>query len=205
MGAADSPFGPGARPWHLTVATGECSAGSRVGGNPPACFHRPELARYLDTHRYLLTLGDEFSMLTGGYDLSVLLPAGFTVSDDDTRYPDIGIACLLHPPAPAAPATAGRLDAISAGKLVRLDPHLGTQYLIKIGGSPDWIQEEPDLYERNLVADGFSFLFQLDEWGYPDDFVAGDYPLSFGGLYVYGKFDDNGMITRVTAGFTQFS
>lgn len=204
----DRPFGSEAHPWYLAIASGgRGTTGSRVGGNPPACFHaQPDLAPYLATHRYLLTLSDDFRELTGGYDLSVWLPAGFRVFGPDTIYPRIAVACLLHPPAPPAASDAGRLDAVGEGRLLRQDRDADPDaaYFTKIGGRPDLIQDEPH-YQQALHADGYSFLLQIDEFGYPDDFVTGDHPLGFGGLYVYGKFAANGVVCEVTAGYTQFS
>jgi hypothetical protein len=36
------PFGADGRPWYLAVATDADAARTRVGGNPPECFHQPD-------------------------------------------------------------------------------------------------------------------------------------------------------------------
>ncbi len=103
----------------------------------------------------------------------------------------------------------GRLGAIDSGRLTRLEvaaKDIGdlSPYFIKVGGMPDLIQRE-SYFERNLLADGFSFILQVDENGYPDGFVLDDYPFGYGALYVYARWRRPGCFEAVVAGFTQFS
>lgn len=65
------------------------------------------------------------------------------------------------------------------------------------------IQEE-DYYVRALIRDGCEFLLQVDENGFPEGFVLGDYPFGYGALCVYGKRGIGGEVVEVAAGFTQF-
>ena len=174
---------------------------SRVGGNAPAIMR--ERTGYLETHRYLLTIsGEDFDFL-GGNDLSVFLKNDFVPYGDETSYPNVGIDCVIHSPSAASVDSLGRLKIIGEGRLMRMsDPQTHDGYFLKVGGTPELVQNEPS-YERALLEDGYSFVFQVDENGFPDVFLNGNYPFGYGALYVYGKFRD-GRLSEVVPGFTQF-
>jgi len=61
-------------------------------------------------------------------------------------------------------------------------------------------------YFEELHKDGFSFLFQIDEDGYPTDvdFIEGNYPFGFGAVYVYAKILGSS-IEKPCVGYWQFS
>lgn len=180
---------------------------SRVGGNAPAHFLAQEHQAFLQGHRFLMTLADEFSGFNGGLDLSIFLRKGFAAYEDDTRYPNIGIVCVSHPPCGPARDPIGRIDEIGEGRLVLMPQAADQQqvpYFVKVGGDPDWIQDEP-AFERELLKDGYAFILQVDENGYPDGFLLGDYLFSYGALFVYGSWTRPGHFDRIVAGFTQFS
>jgi hypothetical protein len=52
---------------------------------------------------------------------------------------------------------------------------LDTPYLIKLGGFPILIQDKEHYY-RALEQDGFTFIFQVDENGYPEKLVIWKLP-----------------------------
>lgn len=78
-------------------------------------------------------------------------------------------------------------------------------FLIKFGGSLRLVQDE-DYYSERLREEGFSFLFQVDEEGYPETLLREDssYPFGFGALYIYAKITTDDIQDPV-AGFWQFS
>ena len=75
--------------------------------------------------------------------------------------------------------------------------------LIKFGGKPVLIQGEKH-YSEELLNNGYDFVFQIDEQCYPDGLVKGNYPFSFGGLYIYGKISEKS-IKNIIAGYLQYS
>ena len=75
--------------------------------------------------------------------------------------------------------------------------------LIKFGGTPDLIQNKTFYYEA-LLNDGYKFLFQINENGYPDNLIKGNYPFSFGSLYMYAKITSE-EFSNPLAGFWQCS
>lgn len=197
---------PESRAVLLTIAAHGGTGDSWVGGAMPECLLAPEWEGAFRRHGHLLTLADHLPDLPGGGVLSILLREGFAVYEPDTDYPDIRVACVVHPPSPPDRRGVGRLASIRTGHLVEIPPAAGPEvpYFVKAGGAPDLIQDAPRA-ARRLADDGFAFLLQVDDNGYPDGFVTGDYPFGFGALYVYGRPDGRGGMAEVVAGFTQFS
>ena len=76
-------------------------------------------------------------------------------------------------------------------------------FLIKFGGMPNLIQME-DYYYDALEKDSYKFLFQIDEQGYAEGSIKGNYPFSFGAVYIYAKISDN-TINETRVGYWQFS
>lgn len=189
----------------LTVDPGAPIAGSWVGGAMPECLLSPQRSGAFDRHLDLLTLSAHLPAMAAGPALTILLREGFAVYQPDTEYPDIGVACVVHEVSPPDPAGTGRTLGMDTGALVAIpagDPDV--PYLVKVGGTPDLIQDPPPA-ARRLAGDGFRFLLQVDDNGFPDGFVTGDYPFGFGALYVFARAGDGGGIADVVAGFTQFS
>lgn len=80
----------------------------------------------------------------------------------------------------------------------------GNEYsgaLVTIGGDPSLIQDE-GYYFRDLERDGYEFFMQIDESYYLDGAISGNYPFSYGALYLYMKQGNNG---EVISGFWQHS
>ena len=175
---------------------------SRVGGRAPDIEYKEG---YLEKYSFFLTISHDEIPTVGDLDISIFVKRGYLVTGDETRFPDIGVDCILHAPAPSRLDEIGRMMVIResglAEKGVAIDPDF---YFVKIGGSPNLIQDE-DYYEMGLVKSGYSFLFEVNEEGYPAEVLDGDYPFNYGALYVYGKTDADGRVFDVVAGFTQYS
>lgn len=176
--------------------------GSRIGGAAPALDYEPG---YLDRFRYLCTIGHAHIPTVDGQDISVFVRNGFLVTDNDTRFPNIGIDCLLHPPAQPRNDDKGRLTDIGEAGLSEAGDARDPEYsVIRVAATPQLIQNEPS-YAAALVEAGYSFIFEFDEEGYDSDFLNGSYPFNYGALYVYGKRDATGLVSAVAAGYVQFS
>jgi hypothetical protein len=178
-------------------------SGSRVGGRAPDLEYKDG---YLDSHSFLLTLSHKEIYTIDELSVSIFIRNGYRVTDKDTRFPDIGIDCVMHPPVAKRSDDLGRMSVLnesvlSEGVEKAIDPDF---YFIKIGGNPNLIQKER-YYENEVIEAGYSFLFEVNEEGYPADALNGDYPFNYGALYVYGKFNDEGRVIGVVAGFTQYS
>jgi hypothetical protein len=95
--------------------------------------------------------------------------------------------------------------AISEGKVDVNQTIKSNSYLVKFGGTPDLIQEE-SYYYKELHANSYGFLFQIDEDGYPNevDFVKGNYPLCFGAIYIYAKITRDS-VKEPCVGYWQYS
>lgn len=172
---------------------------SRVGGGAPGAVLG--MAEFRAGSRFLLLLsGSEFPELNGR-DLSVMFDEEFLPHGVDTIYPRIGVRCLLHEPSPESSEASTVLDSIDRGSLVLAAE--GDPWFIKVGGEPVLIQQE-EYYANAVAAAGYDFFFQVDENGFPDGFVLEDYPLNYGGLYLYAKRGVGGEVVEVVAGFTQF-
>lgn len=177
-------------------------SGSRIGGAAPALDYEPG---YLDRFRYLCTIAHSHLPTVGGQDISVFVREGFLVSGDDTRYPDIGIDCVMHPPAQPRDDDLGRLADIGEAGLADAGAARDPEYsVIRIAEAPNLIQNEPS-HAAALIEAGYSFLFELDEEGYDGGFLNGSYPFNYGALYVYGRRDEAGLVSEVVAGYVQFS
>lgn len=62
---------------------------SRIGGSAPRLDYT---SNYLDRYRYLCPISHKHLPTVGDREVSVFVRAGFQVSDDDTQFPNIGIA-----------------------------------------------------------------------------------------------------------------
>ena len=177
-------------------------SGSRVGGPAPALNYEPG---YLDRFRFLCTIGHAHIPTVDGQDISVFVREGFLATDDDNRYPNIGIDCIMHPPAQPRDDDSGRLTDIGEAGLTGQAEAREPEYsAVRIASTPELIQNDPG-YAAALIEDGYSFIFELNEEGYDADFVNDNYPFNYGALYVYGKRDATGLVSTVVAGYVQFS
>ncbi|RVW07890.1 hypothetical protein EGT67_18255 [Prescottella agglutinans] len=190
---------------HLDIGFADTDTGSRVGGNPPACFDSDPI---LDTHDYLLTLGAATAEWLGDREVSVFVRRGFTIGGDDLDYPDIGVRAVLHGPSARGAGTRGRHPGLGSAGLVVADPGAETPPFVRIGRAPVLIQNEPT-YAARVEADGYRFLFQMNEEGWPvtsdpeAEFVE-EYLFGYGSVYFYGKFDETGQAGDIVAGFLDF-
>ena len=175
---------------------------SRIGGAAPRLDYEPG---YLDRYRYLCTIGHAHLPTVDDQDVSVFVRNGFLVTEDDSRYPNLGIDCVMHPPAAPRDDDLGRLTAIGAAGLSGEEDARDPDYsVIRIAATPQHIQHEPS-YAAALVAYGYSFIFELDEEGYDSDFLHESFPFNYGALYVYGRRSAAGLVSEVVAGYIQFS
>ena len=76
-------------------------------------------------------------------------------------------------------------------------------YFLQLGGQPLFIQNECFYYD-SVMNDGYQFFFSVDEQGYLENMIHGNYPFSYGAVYYYAKMSDNN-ISDVIAGFWQYS
>ncbi|CCH29680.1 hypothetical protein BN6_23620 [Saccharothrix espanaensis DSM 44229] len=178
--------------------------GSRVGGTAPRCLALE--GDLLDRYDYLLTLGADAAPWSGGREVSVLLRRGFTIAADDVEYPGIGAKAVLHPPSPRGDDVRGVHPGLGSAALVDAG---GRTAFVRIADEPALIQNEPS-YAAAVEADGYRFLFQVDDDGLPHgdhpagEFLFGDYPFGYGAIYFYGALDEHGHATVVVPGFLDF-
>lgn len=94
---------------------------------------------------------------------------------------------------------------ISNGEIGNEEKSMDQSFLIKLGGNPRLIQNG-DYYFSKLKEEAFSFLFQVDEDGYPETLLKENYsyPFGFGSLYIFAKIGAK-EIQHPIAGFWQFS
>lgn len=190
---------------HLDIGSVDTDTGSRIGGNPPACFDSDQI---LDTHDYLLTLGAATAEWLGDREVSVFIRRGFAIGDDDLEYPDIGVRAVLHGPSARGAGTRGLHHGLGSAALVVAEPGAETPPFVRIGPAPILIQNEPT-YAAGVEADGYRFLFQMNEEGWPvtedpeAEFVE-EYLFGYGSVYFYGKFDETGQAGEIVAGFLDF-
>ncbi|MDH6283726.1 hypothetical protein [Prescottella agglutinans] len=149
---------------HLDIASSDTNTGPRVGGRPPACFDSDPIVEEYD---YLFTLGAGTAGRLGNREVSVFLRRGFTIADDDLEYPDIGVRVVLHEPSVRGSGTAGRHPGLGSAAMVFAEPDAEALAFVRIGPSPVLLQNEPS-YAARVEADGYRFLFQMNEEGWPD-------------------------------------
>ncbi len=190
---------------HLDIAAVDTDTGSRVGGNPPACFESDPI---VESYDYLLTLDTTVAAWLGDRQASVFLRRGFTIADADLEYPDIGVRVVLHEPSSRSGGSSGRHPGLGRAAMVFADPDVETPPFVRIGPTPVLIQNEPS-YAARVEADGYRFLFQIDEEGWPvrddpDDEFVEEYLFGYGSVYFYGMFDEDGRAIDIVAGFLDF-
>ncbi|WP_259391502.1 hypothetical protein [Paenibacillus sp. 1011MAR3C5] len=107
---------------------------------------------------------------------------------ENNIYPNCSIKVLEHPISTESvkdmftnPGLIKR--AISDGALTNYEKSMDQSFLIKVGGNPRLIQNK-DYYFTKPKEESFSFLFQVDEDGYPETLLQDDYsyPFGFGSL-----------------------
>ncbi|EHB66030.1 MULTISPECIES: hypothetical protein [Paenibacillus] len=142
--------------------------------------------------------------------ISIFIPEDYEEYLDNNVYPKCSIKVVEHPISKESVketfTNPGLLKhAISAGDISNDEKSMDQSFLIKLGGNPRLIQNN-DYYFTKLKEESYSFLFQVDEDGYPDMLLRDDYsyPFGFGSLYIFAKIGAEG-IQHPIAGFWQFS
>jgi len=161
-----------------------------IGGNAPAyCFVNP-----LDKNNMI----------------SIFIPKEYENRVSNNIYPNCSLYVFEHP------VSKESLDFtytefgivkhyISEGILLSEEQAFETPFFIKFLGDPFHIQEE-EYYYRELEKDGYSFLCQIDEDGYPSGlFHSGtSLPFGFGALYLYAIVTEDS-IKNPIVGYWQYS
>ena len=186
----------------LTPSLSDRNDGGRLGGAPPSAIESHPL---METHRYLLTLPADIAPWTGGRELSVLLRAGFGITDEDIVYPNMAMRALLHEPSIRGSHPELCWPGLKPAALIECPDDIDP--LVRVVNEPVLIQGDPS-YADAVLADGHEFLFQIDEAGWPDDGALAelidDYLWGFGSVYFYGTPAADGIVHDLVAGFIDF-
>lgn len=176
-----------------------------IGGNSPEYFDNYLISEWNNNYSFYLSLLNPFDK---DRMLSVFIPDYNSYSEHDI-YPDCSIKVFEHPTTQESKLSnlksSFMIDKkyIVQLKICNTNEAINTSYLIKFGGFPDLIQKK-EYYYKNLDNDTFKFLFQIDERGYPDDLIKGNYPFNFGGLYIYANITWDSFSNPI-AGFWQYT
>ncbi|MDU1889981.1 MAG: hypothetical protein E6767_04765 [Dysgonomonas sp.] len=176
-----------------------------LGGEPPLIFENKEYRDKVGKkHLFYLT----FILKDINKQISIFLPP-FEVYLYSSQYPNIPILVIEHP-------LSLESSNIEELKMSEFNKHFiiskgefsneittDEPYFIKLGGTPDLVQEEPSYY-KELEKDNFNFLMQIEEFGYIDDSLIGSAPFCYGAFYIYGKIE-NENISDIIAGYWQSS
>lgn len=180
-----------------------------IGGNAPAFFD--DQADFIregnQIYYFYLCLIHPFKPESM---ISIFIPGDYETYLEHNIFPDCRVKVIEHPVSAESikelfthPGLAKH--AISDGQISKDNESVDRPFLIKLGGNPRLIQTE-DYYFSKLREESFSFLFQVDEDGYPETLVRDDfsYPFGYGALYIFAKIEGDD-IQQPAAGFWQFS
>ncbi|MGN7359531.1 hypothetical protein ACTHPF_20175 [Paenibacillus sp. SAF-054] len=182
---------------------------SWIGGNAPA---------YFDDKADFIHEGDQFFYFymsiahpfKPAWMISVFIPQSYEEYLEHNIYPDCSIKVIEHPVSAESTQDIFKHPGLIRHKItdgeVRNDHEsVEEPFLIKFGGTPRLIQKE-GFYSKRLAEDLLSFLFQVDEDGYPDTLLVDhySYPFGYGALYIYAGIQA-GEVKAPVAGFWQFS
>ncbi|MFS0841101.1 hypothetical protein [Paenibacillus sp. 1P03SA] len=180
-----------------------------IGGNAPEFFDDQDDLIHEGNRKYVfyLTLVHPFKPESM---ISIFIPDSYDEYLENNLYPNCSIKVIEHPISTESTkemfTNRGLIKhIISNGVLSKDEKSMEQSFLIKVGGNPRLIQNE-DYYFTKLREDSYSFLFQVDEDGYPETLVKDDYnyPFGFGSLYIFAIIGA-AEIERPVAGFWQFS
>ncbi|MGY3186313.1 hypothetical protein [Lysinibacillus sp. TE18511] len=167
------------------------SSNGWIGGNAPTYFDELEakVNKETELHFYLSIVNpfDKNEMI------SIFAPNNFEERISKNKYPNCSLVTIKHPKTEESKFdTFTNPDLvkhfISEANIVSDKNALKESFLIKFLGTPKHIQQE-DYYYKELHDDGFSFIFQVDEEGYPDTLIKPrkSYPFAFGAIYLYAQ------------------
>lgn len=172
-----------------------------IGGCPPACFDNGDASLVGYLFYMTLVLPDRQRQI------SIFLPDDWEIYLHRNRYPDCAIKVIEHDVFPEGIKIGLQHPAIIKHDILLYRECYDTEaenesFLVKLGGKPRLIQNKRFYYEQ-LEKDGYSFLMQIDEDGYPlDGLLKGNYPFCYGALYLYAK-QNNNMVENVIVGYWQ--
>ena len=182
---------------------------SWIGGNAPTYFDDQEdfQSKYGSKYYFYLSL---VNPLNPTMMFTIFFPRDYDEYLENNKYPNCAILLVEHPVSNESSTdvfTNPNMKKYAIGKcgVINNDTSENQIFLVKFGGTPEHIQNK-NFYTKELVADSFEFLFQIDEQGYPeeDDFIQGNYPFSYGALYIYAQIK-NENVTDPVVGYWQFS
>ncbi|MEK4424978.1 hypothetical protein [Solibacillus sp. FSL K6-1523] len=179
-----------------------------IGGNAPVYFDELEDVVNKETEmNFYLSIVNPFDI---NEMISIFAPKNYEERISKNRYPNCSLLIINHPK-----TEESKLDNftnpdlvkhfISEASIVNDKKSFKESFLIKFGGTPKHIQQE-EYYYKELHDDGFSFIFQVDEDGYPDTLIKPrkSYPFGFGAVYLYARILD-GSIENPIKGYWQYS
>ena len=176
-----------------------------IGGNPPEYFDNHLISKENNNYSFYLSLLNPFDEERM---ISIFIP-DYDSYLEHAIYPDCSIKVFEHPTTQESELSnlksSFMIDKkyIVESRICNTNEAINIPYLIKFGGTPDFIQQK-EYYYKNLDKDAFKFLFQIDEGGYPDGLIKGNYPFSFGGVYIYANITQNSFSNPI-AGFWQYT
>ncbi|MGO4531991.1 hypothetical protein AB4Z30_23170 [Paenibacillus sp. 2TAF8] len=180
-----------------------------IGGNAPQFFDDQDDHIHEGNQKYLFYLSLVHPFKSESM-ISIFIPEDYEEYLKNNMYPNCSIKVIEHPISTESikemfTNPGLKKHTISDGTLSNDQKSMDQSFLIKVGGNPRLIQNE-DYYFTNLMEESFSFLFQVDEDGYPETLVQNDYnyPFGFGSLYVFAMVRAT-EIQHPVAGFWQFS
>jgi hypothetical protein len=178
-----------------------------IGGNAPLYFDNKISLINTDNVEYYFYITVK-NPINKDNAFSIFIPKEYENYSENNIYPNCSIKLFEHKICDESKNDFSNNKEITK-HYIQFIKECGTEkateenYLIKFGGKPDLIQEEEYYYEH-LQKDNFNFLFQIDEYGYPDTLINGNSPFGFGALYIYANIQNN-IINNPLAGFWQFS
>ncbi|MGA3674592.1 hypothetical protein [Lysinibacillus agricola] len=182
---------------------------SWIGGNAPAYFddQKDFQSKYGSKYYFYLSL---VNPLNPTMMVTIFFPRDYDEYLENNKYPNCAILLVEHPVSNESSTDVFtnpnmKKYAIDNCGVINNDTSENQIFLVKFGGTPEHIQDK-NFYTKELVADSYEFLFQIDEQGYPeeDDFIQGNYPFSYGALYIYAQIK-NENVTDPVIGYWQFS
>jgi len=193
----------------MVFQTNEIDSGNGwIGGNAPSYFDELEGTVNEETTMYFyLSFVNPFNE---NEMISIFAPQNFEERISKNRYPNCSLMTIKH-----SKTEESKFDTfnnpdfvkhfISEATIVSDKEPFNQSFLVKFGGTPKHIQEE-EYYYKELHEDGFSFILQIDEEGYPDKLIKPrkSYPFAFGAIYLYAQMKED-LIENPLKSYWQYS